>query len=77
MTDRNPVDRNAESVTPGSTPDAMATPPVNISDPQAPAATPDPSGQTQDEPYSSEQAQRQKDAEQGRQAQWVATDPVD
>jgi hypothetical protein len=34
-------------------------------------------GQTQDEPYSSEQAQRQKDAEQGRQAEWVATDPVD
>lgn len=53
----------------------VTPPPVDNED--APATAVDRSGETEHETYSHEQAQRHKDAEEGRPAEWVATDPVD
>lgn len=53
----------------------MPTPPTN--DPESPAVAYDRTGETQDETYGNEQAQRHRDAEEGRHAIWTGTDPVD
>jgi hypothetical protein len=43
---------------------------------EEPARAADTSGAIQDETYGNEQAQRQKDADKGRQsAEWIGTDP--
>jgi hypothetical protein len=43
---------------------------------EAPARAADTSGVIQDETYGNEQAQRQRDADEGRQsAEWIGTDP--
>jgi hypothetical protein len=45
------------------------------SDADVPATAVDTSGAMQDETYGNEQAQRMKDAEEDRSAQWIGTDP--
>ena len=72
-----PNDVPALKPNPGSVQDNMSVMPINSSDPNMPAATPDPSGETTDAAYGNEQSQRQKDAEEGRHAVWTSTDPVD
>ncbi len=66
--------RDSDTMRPEETP---LTPMPDTGDPDAPATAEDRTGEMPDETYSNEQAQRQKDAEVGRQAEWVATDPVD